>query len=302
MRQQFTNVRDLAILMIVWWILDSVFDMPKAWLREFGPKSLYYLSGDVWLSFFYTFTSALYAFLCAVLLGFVVGLIVGCMILTHSRAKLPFGGIGHVINLAMDWMYVVPVVLTIGLSYTLLVGWKTQTTLTSSVAGWTVVCVMLAVCGMTLGGYNVYKAVFGAVHDVSRMDRLFVDSLYFGIMPREHGLVRPFIRQAVKVVKLCDLRAKTFNEAIEKAFHLSIVAVIILETILPLFYEQLVPQSGVVHRSLSGIGWHVLKAQSSQDYRTLAGCIWAVLLFDMVMIFLLKLIMTALWLRYYSER
>jgi hypothetical protein len=153
---------------------------------------------------------------------------------------------------------------------------------------------MVIVAGMALGGYHVYKSVFDAVSGAHPEAKQLTNSLYF---PGSGGFFAAF----KKAHRFRDFQINSFCTALRAAFHLAVVAIMIVETITPRFYELIWPSGGIMAGWTQGAGRLILSAQNSYQYVVIAGCIWAVLFFDAICTGILDLALQRRFLRYYRD-
>lgn len=296
LKQRLKNIGVGSWFFIIWIALDKASEEPKAWFLQLSPLSVYKLTSDSWLGLLVTLSSSVLAFFFGVMGGYIFGLVASSAVIDGAKYRW-FYGIGRNLDRFYDGLYVIPIVLTLSLFYASSLSF----TLNYNLPQWPIVIVMIALSGMTLGGYNVYKAVYEAATNPKRESRVLTNSLFFA-----QEQVKPWLRMVlwrlIRVKKLRDCENHSFCESIIRAFHLSIVAIVILESIVPGFYELMYQQAGIVRPWLGGVGKLIQTARANNEFQTIAGCIWMVLAFDMACIWLLERLIRRRWRRYYIDR
>ena len=189
--------------------------------------------------------------------------------------------------------YIIPFVLTVGLFFAL----ASQGVTEHRYPHWTVAIVLVVVAGMTLGGYQIYRSVYESVVKAKDDSDILVSSLYF---KSEYGSVSKYLRAFARVGRLHDCEIQGFWAAIELAAHLSIVSVMIVETVVPSFYEFIFPAHDISAPWLGGAGRLILLAQQRYAFEQIAGCIWMVLAFDFVLTTGIDLFAGHRWYKYYG--
>jgi hypothetical protein len=194
-------------------------------------------------------------------------------------------------RVAFDGMYIIPLVLTLSFLYALLMSLY----LGSGLPRWLVATGMIVAAGLILPGYQVYRSVYAAVADAKSENLSLVHSLWDrGVLGRHRALTT--------VMRLRDCRIMDYSENLIRAFHLAIVAVVILESITPNIYEHFFPQTGPVYSWLGGVGRQILSAQQNNEFRLIAGYIWALLGFDLAVTQVIGMVLQHRWKRYYTRK
>ena len=280
-----------GVTLLVLYSIDRALDTPKAWLFQVLPNSIFRLSADMWRGLALTFCSALFAWAIGSLGGYALGLCFGATLINGSA---PHAHTGRYANKVYDALYVIPFVLTVSLFYAFSMNLHVRYGLPRILVG----VIVVAVSGLMLGGYHVYKSVYESVLHAKRENRVLVNSLFL----RDDDAVSWItgLRQRLlKVKRLRDCEISKFCESLPRALHLSIVAVMIVESIVPSFYETFIPQSGITKAWLGGAGRMILTAQQNYQFQVIAGCIWAVLFFDWIVSTIMEFGLRHRWLRYY---
>jgi len=263
----------------------------RQFLLKLLPISTLKLSRDVWLGLGLTFTASLLAWLVGVVGGLALGSIVGASLL-DTKKHSAVASIGTNIHMAFEALYVVPFVLTVSLFYAL----TFEAIGHGVLPRWSLAIVLIGVAGLTLGAYNVYRTVYSSVTAAKEDNRLLTGSLYF---QKDFSAGR-LLRRLSRVSRLRDCEIQGLWAALEQSAHLSIVAVMIVEAVVPHFYEVVFPSNGFVEKWRSGAGGMIFTAQHTTAFEEVAGVIWAVLLFDLIFTWTIDFFCKHRWRKYYG--
>jgi hypothetical protein len=146
----------------------------------------------------------------------------------------------------------------------------------------------------------VYRSVYQAAREAPSDARYLVTSMHVTEF-KGPQFWRAFRRRWLMARRFRDCEIHSYCEAIVLAFHLSIVSVMILESVTPQFYELLWPQTGAVYASLGGIGRRILVAQQRYDVQLIAGYVWAVIVFDFFAVTVIEYALHRRWRQHYAE-
>jgi hypothetical protein len=140
---------------------------------------------------------------------------------------------------------------------------------------------LVVASGVALAGQRVFVAIDDAVGTASSDDSILANSLYLG-QDREHGGA---VARASRVWRearfLLACRITLLTQALEQAFHLAVVGVVILETVSGLrIYEKFLPQESGVLPWGGGIGRVIIDGQNATDPSLVAGAVWLILIVD----------------------
>jgi len=261
-------------------------------LAGFVIGSIFALSKQHWIGLAFTCAAAMLACVTAWVGGNAIGYLAGALATTDGKG---FRATGHGVNALYDLIYIIPVVLTLSLTISVVMK---DLSAGDSRAFIAIIAVMAA--GLFLGGYQIYEAVFSAVTNPKEANKFLVESLYF--KKRGEGTVANIHERFLMVKRLCDCEILSYSAAYTRSVHLSIVAVVILETVRPNLYEMVFPQGGASLDQYGGVGQLVLRAQSLTANETIVGLLVCIWLFDLVMIIAVGSIIKWLWLRHYGDR
>lgn len=285
-------MRDKLRQLMLWGCLGAIsLSLDKIWhsFSSFLPASILSLGKEYWQALPLTIGASFCAWLVAVFGGFALGHLVGAMEL--NKLDHPgFARIGLNLNMVFQALYVIPFVLTISLTSSL----AYRALYNFDFSGPIVVGILVAVAGLTLGGFQVYKSVYESVAKAKNENKVLVDALYF--RPPRLAVIAPF----KTVSRLHDCEITSFWSALEFAAHLSIVAIMILEAIVPHFYELILGNAGQADAWKSGLGYLVSLAQYNLQYERVAGCIWLILLIDLIWTTAIDFFSYRTWRRFYG--
>jgi hypothetical protein len=104
----------------------------------------------------------------------------------------------------------------------------------------------------------------------------------------------------VSANRLVDFSIRDYSNAIRRAFHLSVVAVVTLESIKPQLYEHIFPQTGVFAQRYGGIGQVLLSAQNDTSFPLIIVMIVVLLFFDFVAVGIISWYLNLKYLRHYG--
>lgn len=252
------------------------------------PSSMVYLGSSDWLSFGVTAVVSIVTFILAVGFSYFFGL--GTALLATSR-HAPARLISLFIDTIFRFLYIVPVVLTTSMVFAILLGLYLDN-IGFPAAGLVIGTIIFST--ICIGGYPIYFTIYTSVVAPDRRHALLVDALYHS--PRRVGTAA-FSRRVAEAVRLTDGKATTFCEGIERAWHLTIVAVVIVESIVPGLYQYIGVSEGI-----KGIGRSVIEAQSLDGTYRVMGFMWALFLFDLAVLSLVKRVLQKKYLRHYQEK
>lgn len=282
----------------IFFMVLVLIDQTRILLFEISPITILSLDSDIWIGAIFTFTASLLAFIIGGVLGYGLGILVGASVL-DLKTNRGIRVLGMYANSIYDGFYIIPLVLTVSFWYAIAFLWHLKYGMPSFFIG----LILVSIAGLSLGGYNVYHSVFHAVfhakqENICLTESLFLKRTLFGL---EKIFGENFI-QCLKITKLLvDCQIHSFAESLERAFHLSIVAIIILESVTLSFYELVLPQSGAYKPWLGGLGRLILSAQQNNQFEIIAGVIWLVLLFDLLVLYSIKTLIKSNWTVFYRR-
>lgn len=295
------SLKSLLILggvMLVGSLLDYLMKYPDRLIAQILPNSVARLSAEHFKGLGMTFLASLFAWAAAVGVGYSLGMLSACAVV-DKKTWPPLRRLGRAVDRFYEVIWVVPFVLTISLAFAIGMRMHTDDGLPREIVGVT----LIAVCGIVLGGFQVYRSIYHAVNDAKDEDRYLVLSLYSLFGQRTGARFwYPLCNAWVRARRLRDCEIRQFREAIITSFFLSLVAVMILEMVTPSVYEWLLPQSGIAHKWLGGAGRQILEAQQNYSYEKIAGVIWIVIGFTWTVGYLVHAVTDRLWLKYYGGR
>jgi len=279
--------------LVVLYIVEKVLDQPKTWVFQIFPTSIFRLTIDHWLGLALTFAAALVAWALGSTLAYYTGVFVGVGVIGHQRNPSVLQTVQH-LNKVIDALYVVPFVLTVALCYAAAMVFYTKYGMPAPL----VVAALVLLSGVALGGYHVFKSVYNSVISAKQENSYLVNSLYDSSQGTD-TVWRRWLQDMSIVRRLRDCEIHSFCASLPTAFHLSVVSVIIVETVTPSFYELLFPQAGIAQAWAGGVGRQILKAQNDYAFQVVAGCIWVVLILDAIITTLIQGYLKHRWLKHY---
>lgn len=252
------------------------------------PWSMFYLDRNDWIAVAVTSVASLISFLVTVSVAF--GLGIGTALLVKSRkhaAKLA----GLSVDMVYRFLFIVPVVLTTTLVITLLL----RLTFSGMPAPMLVLGSLLF-SSLCIAGYPVYYTIYRGAVQPDRRHELLVDSLYIN---KRKVLYLPIPIQFAYNKRLNDGQVRNYCDSVERAWHLTIVAVIIVESISPGLYQHLL--AGTQDAQVSGVGRLVIEAQSINGTYRVVGFMWALFLFDLLGLTILQWFLKRRYKRHYGR-
>ena len=295
MSSKFKTLLIWALTTLALMLVDNILAYPQNWIWKILPSTIFRLNKDLILGLLVTFTTSFMAWVSAVLFGSLLGFGTAAVVLYRGKSKAT-QHIGFLIDKIYDSIYIIPFVLTIGLSYAIAMTLH----LNFAFPRFGVALILIFVAGLALGGYHVYKGVYEAVYHSKKETDYLVQSLY---SPYERAGLWNSVRYYLHKARLYrDCEILTFCQGIERALYLAVVAVMIVEAVVPHFYEYIYPQKGAVKPWLGGIGRQIIDAQNAYQFELISGCIWAVIFFSWALMALADAKMQKYWLVYYKEK
>jgi len=272
-------------------------DQVKAWFWNLFPITIGSLNSAWWRAFGFTVLASLSAWVFAVLIGYGLGVLAAAARVSGGPDLKLRRGLGISVDVVYRFLYIIPFVLTANIAYNITFTWQDSYDLPQWLTG----VAMIIVAGAALGGYKVFIAIYSAVSE-AKLDSIVLTRSLFAGTDRGHPDALSF-RESVKLVlRLRDCEIAGFTRALEDAFHLSLVAVMIVESILPAFYENFVQGSGAYSNYFGGVGRMIITAQQSLTPRHISGILWLVLLFDGIVVAMIRAGCTHRWHKHYHQQ
>lgn len=294
MKKQLGTTAIWAATLFAFWVLHEAMTGPQNWLYKISPGSVFQLHTDDLKALGVTFATAVFAWASGAIVGYLAALFAaGTMLVKSGNSRLRAFGI--TVNQIFETAYVVPLVLTVGCAFSFADGVRREVDSPKPLV-WLMVVV---IGGTALGGYSVYRSMFKAVTEARGDSRYLIASLDF---QQNDGRALGRYRQAfADVLRLRDCEILGYCDNLERALHLSIVTVMIIETVIPNIHELLFPSTGQLTEWLGGAGYIVVRAKNFGDPGRIAGLVWAVLIFDHLAVTALGIVTRSRWLRHYEK-
>lgn len=302
MIKEFKRALTIIAIFLLSYLGSLLTDPAMSFLINILPFSIFELTREHYIALMFTLLSSVVAWFFAVVIGYILGQLVG-LVSIHKNITKYLHYLSTVAKESYNIIYIIPLVITLNFVYAVLNSFKTDYNLPS----WIVALGAIATAGIALGGYQVFMVCYNAVIRSGEHRLFLAQSLYSKHDDVDHGnfkfkgYLKKHLRSLVTVRRLTDFEIRSFANALEIAFHLAVVAIVILETITPQFYELILPQSGVSPKWSGGIGRLVLIAQSNYNFHLIAGMLWAVVFFDFFFIIVLTFFIQRRWLKFYRS-
>lgn len=276
-------------------IVDRILAYPNQILLKILPNSLLRLTTDQLLALLVTFSASLLAWAIALLLGYSLGLTAAAARL--DKRAFPFATyVSNVITKTYEALYIIPFVLTTSLVFAISMSFLGNPPRLLFL----VVFALVLAAGFSLGGYVIYKAAYQSTARATRDNLYLVNSLY-SRFEKNGSFLAPRLLPFLKARRLIGCEIHQMANAVSQALFLSIVAIMIVESVTPSFYEYLKGSPGPVDQWLKGAGRLIMDAQGSYDFEAIAGFIWAVLFFVWVVDYMYSALIQRKFLRFYGE-
>jgi hypothetical protein len=289
------------VLLLAGFVLENMRSEVVQKIASSLPNTAWTVVKHYWSAALMTAAGAVVAFTGAICVGWFMGLCGAGSYLASMQqtgwsgksARRTANAIFQIYNL----IYLIPFVLTVTL---------TQSIMTDVVGGVRALFLLL-LAGVALGGYQIFLSFYSSVAKAEAVDLDLVD----GILNRQFRwkwfnrianwrFVRTAAINLSSARRLRDCNIQGFSEAIERAWHLSIVAVMIVESLIGSFYEFLLPEGGRYIDWKSGLGGLVLSNIGQMEPRIQIGCIWIILVIDWIGSEIIRSVTKSRWLKYYD--
>lgn len=287
------------------WLIGIVLGPVESFFVRLSPVSTWQLPRHAYTAVVLTLVASLISWLVSIVVGYATGIVASAAALSQKRATRPLWTIPLMwcvehIRLVFEILFVVPLVLTLSLALTLLLGWNLERQIPRGL----VLVGMILTSGVALAGHRVFMAVSDAVVNAAREDELLAESVY---RPEPRRMIRPlfikplrrFFRDLQDSHFLAGCRIEMLAQAVEQAFHLAVVGVVIAETVAPGLYEYYFVQGEATPRWIGGIGKVISDGQNATNPELVAGAIWLIVGIDLVIVSIVRLITARLWLQHY---
>jgi hypothetical protein len=279
-----------------------LFGPVEEFLARLLPISIWQLPEKAWLSIIATVLASLLAWVSACVVGGSLGMFTAAGELSKREGGWiwkAWAAAANGIRKAFTMLYVIPLVLTISVVTTILLKLELDRRLLQPEVG----LLLIVLSGVALAGQRVFIAVDEGVIEANTEDIMLASSLYLGECGRGTGFVTSVRRIWREARFLLACRISLLRQAIEQAFHLAVVGVVILETVSGLrIYEKLFPQESGQPPWGGGIGRVILDAQSAVNPTTVAGAVWLILLIDLVIASLIRQAARRRWVTPYRSQ
>jgi hypothetical protein len=267
-----------------------------------SPIAIWQLPRRAWAAIVATILASSVAWFSAVGVGGVLGFLTAVGHLGEretGRYWQLWSSAAGVVRRAFNWLYVVPLVLTISVVTTLLLNWELENRISQGTAG----VLLVVASGVALAGQRVFVAIDDAVAVAASEDAELARSLYLGARQGHESTFAQITRVLREVSFLVHCRINLLAQALEQAFHLAVVGVVILETVSGLrIYEKFFPQEGHVLSWGGGIGRVIIDGQNATNPALVAGAVWLILMIDSVIAWGIRIGVFRFWVVPYRSR
>lgn len=250
------------------------------YLFRLSPISIWMLPERAWFSILATIAASILAWFAALIVGGVLGVFSAAGQLASQREGTVWKGwhgLATVIRKIFMSLYVIPLVLTLSVIATVLLKLELKGSINPAAVG----VLLIISSGVALAGQRIFIALDEAVTTASSDDMVLASSLYLGSESPRFKRWESLKRLCREAKFLIACRISLLTQAIEQAFHLSVVGVVILETTSGLYlYEKIVPQEAGVLPWGGGIGRVIIDGQNATNPELVAGAVWLILLID----------------------
>lgn len=272
-------------------LLGKLLDVGRDALLIILPTSITTLDGNWIRAIAITCSAALVAWLAGAIVGHYLGLFAAAAKLSTSTEGVIKRYLGASVNQLYEFAFIIPFVISVSALYAIGV----RMHIAYGFPRWLVAILLIMAAGAILGGHQVFKSVYSstakATPEAIALSRSLLNA------PSVHqSFFRRTIANFRTARRLRDFRIRDYTESLAQAFHLSLVAVIIIETVTPMFYEHFAHQSGAVKEYLGGVGRMILQAQESLRAEQIAGVLWLILIIDMIITHVIELASSLRWL------
>lgn len=289
-----------ATLAAVSLAIGNFVDPYKNLLWALLPTTLFHMKAGWWAALGMTACAAIAAWLCACVVGYTLGLGAAALHSSQGSANIFKRIAGRSLDQVYRYIYIIPFVLIVSISFGVFYPLCVETVSSKPVLPKQCLWIwMVFASGVTLGGYRVFRAVFSSVQRAKWESEVLVHGLHTSRgRSRVLNRVRPHMSRVLRLTG-CDIAS--LAEALEQAFLLAVVAIMIVEAVIPGIHEYLAPQRGILPDWARGAGGLVVRQQANLQIAQVSGVLWAVIIFDTIMLHAISLVTFGLWMRHYHR-
>ncbi len=264
------------------------------------PTTIFHLDRGSWTALGMTALASSVAWVVACVVGYHVGVVAATLHASPGSGNLIRRLLGRSLDRIYQYVYIIPFVLVVSISFGVFYPLCVETVASKPVLPkWCLWVWMVVASGTTLGGYRVFRSVFSAVERARHESEQLVHGLY--TVPRRPAWLGDVRARRSRVLRLKDCEIESVAEGLEQAFLLAVVAIMIVEAVIPGFHEYLVEQRGVLSDWARGAGGLVVRKQDNMQVTQVSGIMWAVLIFDTIALHMIGLATFGLWMRHYQR-
>lgn len=245
-----------------------------------SPFALFHLEAVYWHALSITAMSSFVIFFAVWLVAYGVAFGAAVLFLIGGKARY----FAEIIKLTMDFIYIVPLVLLVSIASS----HATLLHIQGTWPTWMAALLPMFVAVFVLSGYQIFESVYNPMTSPDSRTAYLVDSLR--VQPAR--ILPPHVSASwQRLSRRVDFAIRGYNDAVVRAFHLAVVGVVITEMIVPSIYTNWamlnidpLEQLGLAY----GVGGLVARLQNSAQLEQVAGLIWGLYVFDLVIVFSLR--------------
>ena len=285
----------ISLLVLVVFFVDRInhYIWESSQLYKALPIALGQLTWSDALDIFVTSAASIITFVATTSIAYAFGILAAFFVRSHAHI---LAVLGLFMVQIYRFFYIVPLVLSVTLIMVMLFDLMASGTIGPF---WFVFGILLA-SSLCIAGYPVFSTVYGSIVNPDRRHDLLVDAIY---IPRRRlfGIIS-VPRQIIVSKRLNDGTIRSLSEGIERAWHLTIVAVVIVETIVPAIYQHITEAFGLpTNIEVKGVGRSVLEAQSALSIYKVFGLMWALFIVDLIGVKIINSVLNRWYLRHYGR-
>lgn len=291
-----------AALLLGSGLVELVFGPVEQFFARLSPISIWQLPLKAWQAIAATLIASVVAWLAAILVGGALGLFTAAGELARredGHLWPAWSAFAAAVRRAFSWLYVVPLVLTLSVIATVLLKLQLDRTLPDQAVG----TLLIVASGIALSGQRIFVAIDDAVTGASSDDVMLASSLFLGEGTGSEALGARARRLWQEARFLVACRISLLAQALEQAFHLAVVGVVIVETVSGLrVYEMVFPQEAGVLPWGGGIGRVIIDGQNATNPSLVAGAVWLILMMDSLIGWGVRAAVFRYWVEPYRSR
>ena len=290
-----------AFVLLISAIIEVIWGPVEEFILRLSPISIWQLPQKAWIGIAATILASILSWVVSFALGGVLGVFSAASQLINGKRgwgwKLWINLASMVRKFFMS-LYVIPLVLTLSVAFTIL----SKLNLEQKINEFFVGLILIMVSGIALAGQRIFIALDDSVRTATADDIVISKSLHYKLDEKNNRIFYSVKRLWNETMFLIGCKISLLIQAVEQAFHLAVVGVIILETTIGiLLYEYLFPQEGAVLEWGGGIGRVIIDGQIATNPVLVSGAVWLILIFDSVFAWLIREGVQKVWINPYGS-